>query len=132
MTPPDLEEWLCAYIRSITGFETTNKEPTDLKTPLTAPLIIVRDDSGTMLSQVTFDRSIGVSILAGSRQDDWQTNHTAREIAGILFDDDIALADGSPIAAITRSGCNGPYAVVEPLNVSRRYLTAQYVVVGQW
>lgn len=132
MTPPDLEEWLCAYLREQTGIETSNKEPTALKMPLTAPIVVVRDDSGPMLSQVTFDRSVGVSVLAGSRQDDWEANRIAREVAGILFDDAIALAEGSPIAAVTRTGCNGPYAVTEPLNVSRRYLTAQYVVVGEW
>lgn len=132
MTPPDLETWICNYLRAETGIETGNKEPDDLQSPLSSPLIVVRDDSGPMTSQVTFDRAIGVSILAGSRQDDAEANRIAREVAGLLFDDGIALIEGSPIAAVTRSGCNGPYPVVEPHNAARRYLTAQYVVVGDW
>jgi hypothetical protein len=132
-----MELWLCAYLRSVLadeGFEVqvSNKEPDSLKLPLSKPLVVIRDDSGTRQSAVTFDRSIGVSILAGTRQDDKASNDLARRIVGILSDDEIAMVPGSPIAAVDWDGCNGPYAVTETLDVARRYLTVQYTVVGSW
>lgn len=137
VTPPDLELWLVGYVRACAAadglnVEVGNKEPSKLTLPLTRPLIVIRDDSGARLSHVTFDRSIGGSVLAGSRQNDKPANDLARWLAGVLFDLDIPLVDGTPIAAVVPDGCNGPYAVNEPLDVARRYLTAQYVVAGSW
>ena len=137
VTPPDLELWLTGYVRSLAATEgvqvtVTNKEPATLALPLTKPLIVIRDDSGTRLSQVTFDRSIGWSVLAGSKQNDKPANDLARWLAGVLFDLDLPLVDGTPIASVDPTGCNGPYPVTEQLDVARRYLTAQYTVVGSW
>lgn len=137
VTPPDLELWLTGYVRSLAASEdvqatVTNKEPTSLSTPLVRPLIVIRDDSGPRLSQVTFDRSIGFSVLAGTRMNDQPANDLARWLAGVLFDLDLPLVDGSPIASVDVDGCLGPYAVTEQLDVARRYGTAQYTVVGSW
>lgn len=137
VTPPDLELWLTAYVRLCAAqdglnVEVTNKEPTRLTVPLLKPLIVLRDDSGARLSHVTFDRSIGASVLAGTKANDKLANDLARWLAGVLFDFDIALAEGSPIAAVDPTGCNGPYAVAEQLDVARRYMTAGYTVVGSW
>ena len=137
VTPPDLELWLTGYVRSLAATEgvqvtVTNKEPATLALPLTKPLIVIRDDSGNRQSQVTFDRSIGWSVLAGSKQNDKPANDLARWLAGILFDLDLPLVDGSPIAAVDPTGCNGPYPVADQLDVARRYGTAQYTVVGSW
>jgi hypothetical protein len=137
VTPPDLELWLTSYVRSCAAAdrldaELGNKEHATLQLPLTRPLIIIRDDSGARLSHVTFDRSIGASVLAGSRLNDKPANDVARWLAGVLFDVDLPLVEGSPIAAVDLDGSNGPYAVTETLDVARRYLTAQYVVSGSW
>lgn len=48
------------------------------------------------------------------------------------MDDAIVEAEGSPIASVDWDGFNGPYPVNDPLNVARRYGTAQYTVVGSW
>ena len=137
VTPPDLELWLTGYVRSLAALEgvqvtVANKEPATLTLPLVKPLIVIRDDSGTRLSQVTFDRSIGASVLAGSKLNDKPANDLARWLAGVLFDLDLPLVDGTPIASVDPTGCNGPYPVTEQLDVARRYLTAQYTVVGSW
>ena len=137
VTPPDLELWLTRYVRSLAASEAiqatvTNKEPTDLSTPLVRPLIVIRDDSGPRLSHVTFERSIGFSVLAGTRRYDKDANILARWLAGVLFDLELPLVDGSPIASVDVDGCLGPYAVPEQLDVARRYGTAQYTVVGSW
>jgi hypothetical protein len=135
VTPPDLELWLTGYVRARAAAESidvaiTNKEPAELDLPLEKPLIVIRDDSGARLDWTTFDRSIGASVLAGSTRNDQPANNLARWLAALLFDDDIALVDDSPIAAVEWDGCNGPYAVQESLDVARRYLTAEYTVVG--
>jgi hypothetical protein len=137
VTPPDLEAWLTSYVRSEAAangnqIDVSNKEPPKLTLPLARPLIVIRDDPGSRLSPVTFDRSIGASVLAGSKLNDKPANDLARWLASVLFDEDIALVEGSPIVSVDFDGCNGPYAVAESLDVARRYLTAQYTVVGTW
>lgn len=137
VTPPDLESWLIDYVRSRAAangnsVSVSNKEPPSLTLPLPKPLIVIRDDSGSRLSPVTFDRSIGASVLDGTKLNDKPANDLARWLAGVMFDEGIALVDGSPIVSVDFDGCNGPYPVTESLDVARRYLTAQYTVVGTW
>lgn len=144
VTPPDLELWLTGYVRALAAVEglnvsVSNKEPPKLTVPMVRPLIVIRDDSGPRLSHVTFERSIGASILAGTRLNDKPANDLALWLAGVLFDLDLPLGldvpapiSPPPIAAVDPSGCNGPYAVPEQLDVARRYLTAQYVAAGSW
>lgn len=134
---PDLEMWLVNYVRAtLTGegesVQVSNKEPGTLSLPLAKPLIVVRDDSGNRESHVTFDRSVGVGVLAGTRMNDLPANTLARTVMAVLTDDEIIYAPGSPIASIEWDGCNGPYPVTENLDVARRYLTVQYTIVGSW
>jgi hypothetical protein len=135
--PPELEHWLTSYVRALAVAEELdvqvgNKEPPKFALPLARPLIVIRDDSGPRLSHVTFDRSVGASVLAGTKLNDKPAKDLARWLAGVLFDLDLPLVDGSPIAAVRPDGCNGPYDVPEGLDVSRQYMTAQYVVSGSW
>ena len=137
VTAPDLELWLTGYVRGVLAAEgvvaqVSNKEPGDLVLPLAKPLVVIRDDSGVRLSYVTYDRSVGVSVLAGTRTNDKLAGDLARLVMAIMTDDAIAEAVGSPVAAIDWDGCNGPYPVVEELDVARRYGTVQYTVVGSW
>ncbi|RKE60462.1 hypothetical protein DEU36_2904 [Microbacterium sp. AG238] len=137
VTPPDLELWLASYVRACAdrdGHNVTvsNKEPVSLALPITRPVIVIRDDSGARLSEVTFDRSIGASVLAGSRSNDKPANDLARWLYSVLQDDAIVTSDGSPIASVEWGGFNGPYPVADSLDVARRYFTGQYTVVGSW
>jgi hypothetical protein len=137
VTPPDLEDWFVRHVRAqaqLDGIdaEVGNKEPVSLRLPLARPLIVIRDDSGPRLDWTTFDRSIGATVLAGSRQNDKPANDVARWLAAVLLDDALPLVLGSPIASVEWDGSNGPYAVPESLDVARRYMTAQYVVSGSW
>ena len=134
---PDLELWVTQYLRGVLverglSVQVSNKEPANLGLPLTRPLVVVRDDSGVRLSQVTFDRSLGVSVLAGTRMNDRPANDLARLVQAVLTDDVIVGAEGSPVAAVQWSGCNGPYPVADELDVARRYSTVQYTIVGDW
>jgi hypothetical protein len=137
VTPPDLEGWLTDYVRQLAAAENVNvevgnKEPSQLKAPLVKPLIVIRDDSGPRLSHTTFDRSIGGTVLAGTKLNDKPANDLARWLAAVLFDLDLPLVDGTPITSVDIDGCNGPFPVDDELDVARRYLTAQYVVTGSW
>jgi len=137
VTPPDLEAWLVGYVRACAAedghdVEVDNKEPEQLTLPLAKPLIVIRDDSGPRVDWTTFDRSIGASVLAGTRQNDKAANDIARWLASVLVDHELPLVEGTPIASVDFDGSNGPYAVTETLDVARRYMTAQYVVAGSW
>jgi hypothetical protein len=137
VTPPDLELWLTGYVRAeaaAAGHDVAvaHMEPAKLQLPLSKPLIVIRDDSGSRQDLTTFDRSIGASVFAGTQRLTQPASDLARWLAAVLFDTDIVLAEGSPIASVVLDGCNGPYRVAEQLDVSRQYLTAQYTAVGSW
>ncbi|WP_030147681.1 hypothetical protein [Mycetocola saprophilus] len=134
---PDLELWLTKHVRALAAAENkiadvSNKEPSTLAVPLKKPLIVIRVDPGARLSPVTFDISIGASVLAGSKQNESPAKDLARWLAGILHDDALPLVDDSPIAFVNWDGCTSPATVIDQLDVSRQYLTAQYVVSGSW
>lgn len=136
VSAPDMELWLCGWLRAQLkqrghDVQVSNKEPASLKQPLKRPLVVIRDDGGPRVSHVTFNRSFGVSVLAGTRQNDKPVNDLARLVAALLQCDEIYLTDDSPVASVEFSGCNGPYPVVEPGDVGRRYLTVEYTVAGQ-
>jgi hypothetical protein len=135
--PPNLTLWLTGYVRSRAAADGQNvtvasQEPTPLSLPLSKPLIVIRDDSGSRLDWTTFDRSIGASVIGGSKAAPKPIDDLALWLAGVLFDDALPLVTGSPIASVEWGGCNGPYAVAESLDVARRYMTAQYTVSGSW
>ncbi|MCC4250711.1 hypothetical protein [Microbacterium testaceum] len=137
VTPPDVVLFLTGYVRELAAAEgidvkVTNKEPADLAIPLPTPLIVLRDDGGSRMDWTTFDRSVGASVLAGSKRYDKPAVELARWLAGVLFDDALPLIEGSPIASVVFDGCNGPTDAAEVLDVTRLYLTAQYVAIGSW
>lgn len=139
VTPPDLELWLTGRVRDLAAAEdidvdVANTEPGDLgeTLPLPRPLIVIRDDSGPRKDLPTFDRSIGATVLGGSKAYPKPINDLARWLAAVLLDDALIEAPESPIASIEWDGFNGPYPVPDALDVARRYMTAQYTVVGTW
>lgn len=130
--PPDIEDFLTGWLRGrIPDISVGNKEPQKLHTPLERPVVVVRDDSGTRTGLVTWDRSVGVSVLAGSKSYDKPANDLARLVYAHLTDDAITDSPGSPIAAIIDEGCTGPYAVQDDQDVARRYMTIEYSVTGE-
>lgn len=136
VAPADLAPWLAAYLREALAadgddIEVGNREPDDLRAD-DGELIVVRADPGAKLSAVSFDCSAGVSVLAGTRQDDTSARALARRALAILTDDEIVTAPGSPIVSIEHAGINGPYAVAETQEYARQYFTVKYVTVGAW
>lgn len=137
MVPPDMELWATSYLRAQLkalgkDAEVSNKEPADLTADtMTRPLVVIRDDSGPQTSAVTYGRSLGISVLAGSHQDDQTTGDLARTVMALMADDVVAEAEGSPVAAVVWDGCNGPYSVIEAQDLHRKYMTVEYSVVGE-
>jgi len=135
--PPDLELWLCTYLRGILDVElgpgtatVSNKEPGTYTGP--TPLVVIRSDGGpaddTYPGQWYWQ--VGVSVLAGaSRQDDQPANDIACHVLAILTEEpEILLADGSPITKVSAIG--GITPIREEHDTARRYMTVEYHVVG--
>ncbi len=137
VTPPNVVLFLTRHVRHLAAeedidVEVSNKESADLTVPLPRPLIVLRDDGGARLDWTTFDRSIGASVLAGSKRHDAPAIDLATWLASVLHDDELPQVEGSPIASVEFDGCTGPTSVAETLDVTRMYLTAQYVATGSW
>lgn len=133
--PPDLETWLCAYLRgklkpSFGKILVHIREPDDYDGSF--PLVVVRDDGGSQSNRVLFDRSIGITVRYGSRSTPGPCRDLAARIYGLLTDPEICSLDGSPIAGIDEDGCNGPYFVAEDANIARCYLTLEFSAIGEF
>lgn len=135
VAPPILELWLTRYVRTVvlpalgrTDVEVTNKEPAEGEFP--AALIVIRDDSGTSESIITSERSVGVSVLEGTRLHDMPALTLAGSVFAWLTDRELPIEAGPdcPIAAVRET--NGPYSVPEAQDRTRIYFTTSYVVVG--
>lgn len=129
VAPPDLELFLTGYLRAVLGIECDNKQPDGWDG--STPLAVVRDDGGQKTGLVTFDRSVGVTVYAGTRQDTQPAMELARRAYAALTSPTIAWEKGSPIAAVVDEGCNGPYRIDDDHDASACYLTAEYSVVGE-
>lgn len=130
VVPPDLEMWLTGYLRSkLSGVAVSNKEPEPNAGAFPDALVVVRDDSGPKVSEVTFERSIGVSVLKGNKTNDKPAGDLARQVYKLLTDSELPMQTDSPIASI--EGAFGPYSVIDERPQARKYFTVDYIVVGE-
>lgn len=129
VVPPDLEAFLVGYLRAVLGVEVDNKVPGGWDG--TARLVTVRDDGGPKTGLTTFDRSVGVTVYAGSRQDPSDASAIARRAFAALTSPTIAWEKGSPIAAVEDDGCLGPYQTTDDHDSAAYYMTVEYSVVGE-
>ena len=135
---PDVELFLTGWLRNAlhkrgyTTVEVGHTEPADLAYPLQHPVIVVRDDGGPQTETVTFDRSVGVTVLGGTRQDTKPTMDLARLTFALVTSMGVCLADGSPIAAVDKTSARGPYLVNDTADTCRAYMTIDYSLVGEF
>ena len=127
--PPDIEKFLTGYLRTFLGVETDVKVPAGWDGA--TALVTVRDDGGPMTGPTTFDRSVGVTVYAGSRQDVSESRALARRAFAALTSPTIAWEKGSPVAAVIHDGCNGPYQTTDDHDVAVSYMTVEYSAVGE-
>lgn len=128
--PPDCAGFAASFLRGALGVEC------DVKIPAawdgSTPLVVVRDDGGPMLGPPAFDRTLGVTAYAGTRQDGSESMRLAALAFAALTSPDAVLAPGSPVASAVPEGCTGPYPVDDPArDVSCSYLTVEWTAVGE-
>ena len=131
----DLELYLTARVRAelaarpepyAQNVQIVNKEP-DPGEPLPLRLVVIRDDGGPDTSVITAERAVGVSTLAGTRENPQECADLARLVHAIVRDV-AGLEPGNPVAAVVES--NGPIAVPEAQPRARRYSTFVMSVTG--
>lgn len=131
----DLELFLTRWYRAALGRRpevvcqaaiVANREP-KAGEPFPAVLVVIRDDGGPETSILTGERSVGVSVLAGTKDDPQDAVDLAR-IVFALRSQIPAVEPGNPVAAVL--GANGPYEVAEPQPHARRYMTFTLIVAA--
>jgi hypothetical protein len=123
--------WLAAQLDARTepvcaGVSVRDTEPLPDR-PVPRRMVIIRDDSGPTTSPVTAERSIGVSVLAGTKESPEDAVDLAL-IVNALISGVARPEAGNPVARV--DDMTGPFAVAEDLPLARRYSTATLVVVG--
>lgn len=131
---PDLEGWILDYIRSTAVLEGRNVEvdakfPSEWRVPMERPLIVVREDPARRTSLATFEAGAGISVCTSTRSD---TRALSRWLHGVLTDDEIVEASGSPVAAVNHADCASPISVPDEHPVFVQYFTVSYSTVGDW
>ena len=130
--PPDIEMFVCSTLR-----ERIRDQNVQIGVTIPAdyagqyPLIIVRDDGGPVSDTVCFDKSLGITVQAGTRRNSFECRQLARRVFATLTDPRIMVDGQSPVAAIVESGCNGPYAMASDHDTTSCYMTIQYSTVGE-
>lgn len=129
----DLELFLTSWYRSriaarpeavCQGVTVNRVEPSTLP----AKMIVIRDDGGVETSILTGERSVGVSILAGTKANP----KDAKDLAAIAYAlrSQIASSDPSnPVAAVLDS--TAPVMVPEAAEKARVYFTLTLAVAGR-
>jgi hypothetical protein len=131
----DLEMYLCAWFRGALaarpeavcqGVEVVRVEPSGPVESWPARLLIIRDDGTSDTGLLTGSASVGLSVLAGTRENPHDAKELARIVRGLVAT--IPSGDpNNPVAAVL--GRNGPFLVSEPQPRARVYQTAELAVV---
>lgn len=99
--------------------------PTD---QLPTPMLVIRDDGTTDTSFITGEASIGLTVLAGSKENPKPAKDLMRLVHALASQ--IPSADPSnPVAALL--GRTGPFLVAEDQPVARAYVTLSLAVAGR-
>jgi hypothetical protein len=114
-----------AYCQDV-QFDRVESDPTS--GPFPARLVVFRDDSGQVDPLITAERSVGVSVLAGTKEDPAEAKAIALMVLA-LAPRIPGLETGNPVTAFR--GAFGPYAVTENQPRARQYLTLTLAVAGR-
>lgn len=106
--------------------EVVNREPEPGK-PFPEKLLVISDFGGPDTSILTAERSVGLSVLAGTRENPKDAVDLAL-IVHALRTQIPAVEPGNPVTAVLAA--NGPYPVPENQPRARRYITLTLGVAG--
>lgn len=134
----DLETFLIGWYRThlqlvddpvVAGVEFDRVEPSGDASAWPDRLVIIRDD-GTADDGRPFvgDASVGISVLAGTRENPFIAKRLAAIIFGLLPQIP-STGSGNPVAALLSR--RGPFMVNETQPRARLYMTAELAVVPE-
>ncbi len=136
----DLELFLTTWYRAAlaarpepvcAGVEVDNKEPSTGTFP--ARLLVIRDDGGPATSAVTGERSVGFTVLAGSKLAPKDANDLIRIVLALVVQipapDVPGQSPRNPVSAVLER--NGPFSVVEEQDRARRFATVTFAVTPE-
>lgn len=111
--------------------EVDNKEPAE--PPFPQKLLVIRDDGGPETSPVTGERSVGLSVLVGTKLAAKPANDLIRIVLALTVmlpaPDSPAQSPRNPISAVLER--NGPFAVDEAQDRARRFATVVFAVTPE-
>lgn len=131
----DLELYLTGWYRSALaarpeqycqGVVVTNREPGPNDT-WPKRLLVIRDDGGAVTGTITAEHSVGLSVLAGTKEAPQEAKDLARMVHA-LRSQIPSIEVSNPVSAVLSAF--GPYAVAEAQPAARQYLTITVAVVG--
>lgn len=131
----DLELFLTAWYRMrlgarpeafLDGLEVDRVEPSTGTFP--GRLIVIRDDGGPSTSLLTGERSVGVSVLAGTKADPQDAKDIAR-LAHALSSQIPSADPANPVSNVVDS--TSPVLVPESQPHARAYFTLTLAVAGR-
>ena len=133
--PPDLELWLCPYLRSllddVDGVRVAARMPEDYDGAY--PLVTIRDDGGGRDDFLRYDRSVAVNVTGWTRSRDRPCKDLARRVMALMTDEPVLqTASGSPVLAVDFDSCNGPYAITDDPPYAHYYMTVGLIVAGEY
>jgi hypothetical protein len=108
------------------GVRVTNAEPGPDE-PFPERLLVIRWDGSSRDSVVSDEASVGLSVLAGTKNNPQNANDLARMVRA-LAEKLPAIEPGNPVTVVR--GSTGPFAITENQDRARRYLTLTLGVVG--
>jgi hypothetical protein len=104
----------------------TNAEPGPDE-PFPERLLVIRWDGSSRESVVSDEASVGLSVLAGTKNNPQDANDLARMVRA-LAEKLPAVEPGNPVTVVR--GSTGPFTITENQDRARRYLTLTLGVVG--
>lgn len=96
--------------------------------PFPKRLVVFRDDGGAIDPLITAEHNVGVSVLAGTREDPTEAKQIAAMVLA-LAPSIPGLQAGNPVTAFR--GGTGPYAVSEQQPRARQYLVLTLATAGR-
>lgn len=115
----------------LSGVEVDNKETAE--PPFPEKLLVIRDDGGPETSPVTGERSVGLSVLAGTKLAPKPANDLIRVVLALTVllpaPDVPGQSPRNPISAVLER--NGPFPVDEAQDRARRFATVVFAVTPE-
>lgn len=131
---PDVEMYVTQRVRSwlaarpeefCRGVSVGRREPdSSMKYPVR--MVVIRDDGAMDAEPTTFDVSLGVSVLAGTKAIPDDALLLARLLRAFLTSREFLADPACPFASV--EGTSGPVLVPEDASFARAYLTFDGVV----